>query len=187
MGWWGRYYGYCPKGKDRIQAVIIEEKYNDEDDAHKWEVVDSAIKGTTVYLAVKRTDKQTGESVVYAVVALTSMSKDGYFMIKTMSDDMGPCYYDAPKHLLDKLTAPHNDWAREWREKCAAKRKSVHHKELNKLAEGSVIRITNTNEKYAGRIITVGRYRGRRAYIDWLNMVRFTVVMLDKLGWEVIE
>lgn len=187
MGWWGHYYGYCPKGADRIKAVIAEEGYNSESETHRWEVVDSSLKGTTVYLAIKRTKKETGEFEIYAVVALTHMDNNGYFMVKTMSEDMLPYYYDAPKHLLDKLTAPYNDSAREWREKCAAKRKARYHKELNNLAEGTKIRITSTNEKYTGRIVTVDRYRGRRAYIDWYNRVRFGPTLLDNLGWEVIE
>lgn len=187
MGWWGHYYGYAPKGKDRIAAVIAEEGYSSESETHRWEVVDSALKGTTVYLAIKKTEKATGKFEVYAVVALTHMDDHGYFMIKTMSEDMLPYYYDAPKHLLDKLTAPYNDSAREWREKCAAHRTAFRHKALRGLADGAKIRITSTNEKYAGRIVTVCKYRGRRAYIDWLHYVRFGPTLLDSLGWEVIE
>lgn len=187
MGWWGHFYGSTPKGKDRIAAVITEEGYNSESETHRWEVVDSSLKGTTVYLAIKRTEKATGKFEVYAVVALTHMDDHGYFMVKTMSEDMGPYYYDAPKRLLDKLTAPYNDSAREWREKCAEKRKSGYHKELNKLPQGTKIRITSTNEKYAGRIVTVDMYRGRRAYLDWFHMIRFGPTLLDKLGWEVVE
>ena len=186
MGWWGKARYCCPYGKERIAAVIEDEQKNCENEKFKWEVVDSAIKGTTVYLATRRTNKETGESEVYAEVCLTCWDPKGFFMVKSMSEDMGPYYYDAPKHLLDKLTAPYNDSAREWREKCEAKRAAQRNAEVKKLPMGAKIRL-----KYYHRpgewIVTVCKYRGRRSYIDWAHNTRFYPSHLERYGWEEVK
>lgn len=186
MGWWGKARYSCPKGKDRIAAVIEDEQKNCENENFKWEVVDSALKGTTVYLATRRTNKKTGEVVVYGEVCLTRWDPNGYFMIKSMSDDMGPYYYDAPKHLLDKLTEPYNESAKEWRKKCKAKRISAQKSEIKKLPMGTKIRIRNYH-KPGEWIVTVCTYRGRRSYIDWTHNTRFYPAHLDRYGWEVVK
>lgn len=186
MGWWGKARYACPKGKERITAVIEDEQKNCESAEYKWEVIDSAIKGTTVYLAIRRTNKTTGEIEVWGEVCLTRWDPKGYFMIKSMSEDMGPYYYDAPKHLLDKLTEPYNDSAREWREKCEEKRNAAQKSEIKKLPMGTKIRIKNYHRP-GEWIVEVCKDRGRRAYIDWLHLVRFYPSHLERYGWEVVE
>ena len=186
MGWWGKAHYSCPKGKDRIKAVIEDEQKNCENAQYKWEVIDSAIKGSTVYLATSRTNKETGEAEVWAEVCLTRWDPKGFFMVKSMSEDMGPYYYDCPKHILDKLTAPYNDSAREWREKCEAKRTAAQKSEIKKLPMDTRIRIKNYHQP-GEWIVTVCKYRGRRSYIDWAHMTRFYASHLERYGWEVIE
>ena len=187
MGWWGKFRSECPQGKDRIQAVIEDEQKNCESKDYQWEVIDSSLHGTTVYFATRRTNKATGESVVYAEVCLTSYNqKDGCFMIKSMSEDMGPYYYDCPKHVLDKLTAPYNDSAKEWREKCEEKRRANRHLELKKLPFGTVIRLKNYWQPGEWNV-TICKYRGRRAYVDWLHNTRFFPSNIEKYGWEVTQ
>ena len=187
MGWWGKFRSECPQGKDRIQAVIEDEKKNCESKDYKWEVIDSSLHGTTVYFATRRTNKTTGESVVYAEVCLTSYhQKDGCFMIKSMSDDMHPYYYDCPKHILDKLTAPYNDSAKEWREKCEAKRVKRQQNEILKLPLGAKIRLKNYR-KEGEWILEVCKYRGRRSYIDWTHRTRFYPSHIERYGWEVVS
>lgn len=182
MGWWGKYYGYPLKGKERIDGVIAEDGYNSESETHKWEVVDSALRGTTVYLAVRRTEKATGNSEVYAVVALTR-NDNGHFMVKTMDETMLPYYYGAPKHLLDKLTPTQNESALEWRKKCEEARKPS---ELSKLPLGTKLRLKKYH-KPGEWIVTVDTYRGRRAYIDWWHHVRFLKSVLEYYGYEIIK
>ena len=186
MGWWGKARYSCPKGNARIAAVIEDEQKNCENENFKWEVVDSALKGTTVYLATRRTNKKTGEVVVYGEVCLTRWDPKGFFMIKSMSEDMGPYYYDAPKHLLDKLTEPYNESAKEWREKCVAKRAAAQKSEIKKLPLGAKVKIKNYH-KPGEWIVEVCKYRGRRSYIDWTHRTRFYPAYLDRYGWEVVK
>ena len=186
MGWWGKARYSCPKGKDRIRAVIEDENKNCENADYRWEVIDSAICGTTVYLATRRTNKATGEFTVWAEVNLTRWDPQGYFMVKSMSEDMGPYYYDCPKHILDKLTAPYNDAAREWREKCAAKREKRRISEVRKLPIGTKIRLTHY-WKEGEYIITICTLRGRRSYIDWTHRIRFYPDRIEGYGWEVVQ
>lgn len=186
MGWWGKAYYSCPKGKARIQAVIEDEGKNSENEQYKWEVIDSALKGTVVYLATRRTNKATGESEVWAEVCLTRWDPKGYFMIKSMSEDVGPYYYDCPKHIMDKLTAPYNDSAKEWREKCEEKRRVNQQSELKKLPFGTVIRLKSYWQPGEWNV-TICKYRGRRAYVDWLHNTRFFPSNIEKYGWEVTQ
>lgn len=186
MGWWGKARYSCPKGKERITAVIEDEQKNCENAQYKWEVIDSAVKGTTVYLATRRTNKETGESEVWAEVCLTRWDPKGYFMVKSMSEDMGPYYFDCPKHILDKLTAPYNDSAKEWREKCELRRQQNRKSELKKLPLGTVIRLKNYWQPGEWNL-TICTYRGRRAYVDWAHSTRFFPSHIEKYGWEVTQ
>ena len=115
MGWSGTYYGknMPKKGRERIEAVIRDAGMEWETPERKYEVIDTASHSTTCYFAVKRTDKTTGKTFVFATVALTR-ANGGYFMIKIMDETSGPYAYDCPQHILDKLSTPANDWSAEW-------------------------------------------------------------------------
>ena len=188
MGWWGKPYDVCPQGKERIAAVIRDEGFISENDTHKWDVLASALHGTTVYLICRRTEKATGKEDIWAEVCLTSWDKKGYFMIKTMSEDMGPYQYDCPAYMLKMLPPTENKYAQEWRKGCEERLRANRLRGksgLKSLPMNTQIRLKA--EKYKDRIITVGTYRGKRAYIDWANYVRFTGAMIERLGWEVMK
>ena len=183
MGWWGHYVGICPKGAERIKAILHEvgiENNRAEDAGTVWEVLGSALKGTTLYTAVRITDKATGESYVAADVLLSNFSKDGYLMVKHMTENMGPYQYDCPAYILNKLTPTENEYALEWREKCRKKLEAE--KNLGKLPQGTRIRVN----KEGSPIVEVTTYRGRRAYIDWLHSVRYLPKYLIRYGYEVM-
>ena len=186
MGWWGKYRCNCPQGNDRIAAVIEDEQKNCENEDYKWEDIDSSICGTTVYLCTRRTNKKTGEQKVYAEICLTSYNKDGYFMIKSMTENSGPYYYDCPKRILDRLDPPTTDYSREWRMKCAEKRAFKQKNEILKLPLGTKIRLKNY-WKEGNWILTVCKYRGRRSYIDWTHNTRFYPSHIERYGWEVVS
>lgn len=181
MGWWGKYYGCAPKGKDRVEAVIRDEGFVYENENAKGEVLDSSLYGSTVYLCCRYTNKNTGETLVYASVCLTHMGKDGYFMIKTMDETMGPCYYDCPKRILDRLDPPRNDWAKNWREECA--KRHGYKSEISKLPFGAKLRLNKPGDW----VVTVCKYRNRRAYIDWAHRTRFSPRMLNYYGYEIMK
>lgn len=86
MGWWGRYVGIAPNGQARIDYVINEEGMNAEDERFIWKTLASSIKGAVIYFAIERTEKATGDRIVFANVCLTRMEKNGYLMIKSMDE-----------------------------------------------------------------------------------------------------
>lgn len=184
MGWWGKPYYSCPNGKDRIQAVIEDEHLVSENDEYKWDVLGTSLHGTVVYAVNRRTNKATGREDVWATVYLTRWDPNGYFMIKSMSEDMGPFYYGCPKRLLDMLPPTDNQSAVEWRQRCADRR-DERKNEVRTLPIGTNIRLKNYRQP-GEWIVTVCKYRGRRSYIDWNHRVRFYPRHLTAYGWEII-
>src|SRR3546814_11745666 len=68
------------------------------------------------------TNGQCGE--IFAIVCLVRWNpraKDGYiFGYKVMEESLGPCEADCPARILDLLTPPDKEYAREWRTRCRA-------------------------------------------------------------------
>ena len=180
MGWWGHYIGFAPKGKERIKYVIKEEGYDAENERYIWKPIATALVGSTVYLAVERTEKATGEKVVYADVCLTRMN-NGYLMVKAMSDTMCPGYYDCPKRILDLLTPTDSEWANEWRNKCAEKRKQKASDPLAKLPIGAKIRRKDT-----GAILEAYQHGRRKVFVDWNTRIYNTPAQLRRIGYEIM-
>jgi len=181
MGWWGNYVGTAPKGQERINAVIREEGYNGENEQFVWKVLATALRGTTVYLAVERTEKATGERIVWAEVCLTSM-RDGYLMVKAMTETMGPCECDCPKRILDLLTPAKNEWAQDWRKRCEEKRKTKVADKLAKLPIGAKVKRKDT-----GAVLVKYQYRQRKVYVDWKQSRYMTPAQLRRVGYEIME
>lgn len=82
-------------------------------------------KGNIFYGVMRREDRHTGEFKHFGIVIKTSMHREPSgaqeFCYKDMTEDMGPCYYDAPRKMLDmldKLAANPAGHAAEWRAKC---------------------------------------------------------------------
>jgi hypothetical protein len=79
-------------------------------------VIEKARYGTVIYAAVR---SREGDNV-FALVLLAER-REGILYTKPVSEDMGPAEDRCPAHILDLLTAPSNDWARKWRERCRAR------------------------------------------------------------------
>jgi hypothetical protein len=79
-------------------------------------VIDTARYGTVIYAAVRASD----EKQVFGLVLLAER-KAGVLYTKPISEDMGPAEDHCPARILDLLTEPSNDYAREWRERCRAR------------------------------------------------------------------
>lgn len=178
MGWWGHYIGFTPKGQERIKYVIEEEGYDTEDERHIWKPIATALVGSVVYLAIERTEKTTGEKVVYAEVCLTRMDR-GYMMVKAMSDTMGPGYYDCPKRILDLLTPTDSEWANEWRKLCEEKRAQKKPDDLAKLPEGTMIEINGF-----GGMWMIDKRKNRKVAINYGIMKYLPFSMVRKYGWN---
>ena len=94
----------------------------------KFEIIDIACRGRDNYIATRNVE--TGD--IFAEVVLVEM-KDGDIYIKDMIEDCGPFYYNCPQRILNKLSEPRTEIAREWREKCANKPKSLKYGDKFKL------------------------------------------------------
>ncbi|MBA4307720.1 DUF6927 domain-containing protein [Sphingorhabdus buctiana] len=87
-------------------------------------VLRSSMVGQVYYAAVENYDADSSKSV-FAVVCLTRWNpkaRDGYiFAYKDMDESCGPNECQCPARILDLLTEPANDYAREWRARCWAR------------------------------------------------------------------
>jgi len=79
-------------------------------------VIDTARHGRVIYAAVRSND---GEEVFGLV--LLAERRDGVLYTKPISEDMGPAEDRCPARILDQLTEPSNQHAREWRQRCRSR------------------------------------------------------------------
>lgn len=79
-------------------------------------VIDTARYGTVIYAAVRSADGKQ----VFGLVLLAERS-GGILYTKPISEDMGPAEDCCPERILDLLTEPGNEHAREWRSRCRAR------------------------------------------------------------------
>ena len=110
---------YNSKGNVDVLAEV-NSILNWENDTHKCEVLKSSRHGSTVYSAVKSTNKTNGFEAVWAAIFLTSVNNKNYynFSYKDMDETCGPYYYDCPKSILDLLTPTTSEYANNWRNAC---------------------------------------------------------------------
>lgn len=73
------------------------------------------------YAAIERTNKATGERVVFALAAMMHYTRDGDWGYKDMGEEMGPNIDNCPASILSLLTPTKYEYANEWRARCAAK------------------------------------------------------------------
>lgn len=83
-----------------------------EEFAQKY-LLDAVRDRDVVYAALKSED----EREVWGLVLI--IKREGERLhIKRISENMGPDDDHCPPRILDLLTEPINDWAREWRARC---------------------------------------------------------------------
>lgn len=98
----------------------MDAKFVWETDSIVTRVLSSAVVNIReYYAAVERKHKDTGKTEVFAVVCklYSSRTEFGY---KDMDESVGPALRKCPQRILELLTEPYNDYAREWRDACWA-------------------------------------------------------------------
>lgn len=120
MGWTYQHAKHYNANGSINRKAELDSQFNWEAEISKYEVLKSAMKGSTYYAAVRHTNKQTTLSSVFAVICLThSAMKDYYnFGYKDMDETAGPYEDECPKGILDLLTETQSKYALEWRERC---------------------------------------------------------------------
>ncbi|QUH21746.1 DUF6927 domain-containing protein [Alkaliphilus sp. B6464] len=114
MGWTGVYER--PENNLKGMEKFFKRQFEFEKDGRKLEIVDVGKYGKEVYLACHFTDLNKNINETYAMVVLTSF-EGGMFHYKEMSENAGPCAYNCPKKILDKLTSTTDKYAIGWRQK----------------------------------------------------------------------
>jgi hypothetical protein len=116
---------YGAKGKK-----IFRLKWESDGETHSYEILDDALISFREYYAVmKRTDKATGETVVFGMANRVHLSKDEYGTRCGDTEHCGPSIDNCPKRLIELLErlAPldpddeKNAYAIDWRARCLAK------------------------------------------------------------------
>jgi hypothetical protein len=76
-------------------------------------VIDAVRYGRVIYAAVRASRSDD----VFGLVLLTER-EGGVLYTKPVSEDMGPAEDRCPARILDLLSAPSNEHAQQWRERC---------------------------------------------------------------------
>jgi hypothetical protein len=79
-------------------------------------LLDATRDGEVVYAALRGEDPQE----VWGLVLI--IKREGkHLHVKRISEDMGPYDDRCPQKILDLLSEPSNEWARDWRRRCRAR------------------------------------------------------------------
>lgn len=188
MGW-TRYHAQTDVRKTANRKKELDNQWTCESKETTWEVLKSSMVGTVYYSAIKRTDKETGTSKVFAMVCLTSIMTGDYwnFGYKDMTEDMHPHYYDCPESILKLLTPTEDDWSNEWRSNCKeqAKQKKALKTQMKGFKEGDKIKTKLWHEEE--RTLELSNYRGRLWWVDWSARMKYAKRQVFSYPYEVIN
>jgi hypothetical protein len=105
-------------------VAYLTDQFNYENEHRRSEVLAAARVGSTVYMAIRSTEKATGASFVFAAVILISNTRKNGFGYKDMTESMGPCECACPKRIMRLLSPvediPNPSYTAEWRARVAA-------------------------------------------------------------------
>ncbi|MFI4993114.1 MAG: DUF6927 domain-containing protein [Solirubrobacterales bacterium] len=101
-------------------------------------VVDAVRYGQVIYAAIRSSDGKE----VFGLVLLAER-RNGVLFTKPINEDMGPVEDHCPARILDQLTEPSNNNAREWRKRCRARLARPHPRLGQKVIFVKPLRFTN--------------------------------------------
>jgi hypothetical protein len=108
MGWKARHLNVACTSKVAIDYGLGQELAS--------RVVGRARYGNTIYAAIRSADG----SEVFGLVMLIKR-RNGILFTKPIIEDMGPAEDGCPSRILDLLTAPRTENARDWRRRCRSR------------------------------------------------------------------
>lgn len=162
--------------------AYLKAKYNYNCDTHTLETLDGARAGNTVYLAVRSTDKETGQSFVFAAVILIRNTKKDGFGYKDMTESMGPCECQCPRRIMRLLTPvtdiPHPGYTADWRARVAAWHDENHKRRQKRdsLRVGSVVTLQHAvrfSGGFTGVSFRVAHFRQRTPIFEPIHCPGF--------------
>ena len=122
MGWLYKYYPIDDP------VAYLTDQYTHDGEHRTYRVMAAARVANTVYMAVKVTEKATGNSYVLAAVILISNTRKHGFGYKDMDETVGPCECACPDRIMRLLSPvteiPNPSYAADWRARVAARKKA---------------------------------------------------------------
>lgn len=186
MGWLFKWADITNRSRLQIVCENIEE----DNDKFSHKVVYGSQNGSVCYLACKRTEKSTGESIVYGLVVLTAIRSNEFcnFGMKEISEFCGPNYYCAPKKLIDMLSPTDHEWALEWRRQCVENsfrvtKRGKDAKILRELPLNTTIRVNDPS----GTVVIPYLHCGKRRYKIVDQWARLSTKYILNYGFEIVS
>ena len=146
-------------------VAYLTGQYN-HDGAHRtYLVLGAARVSNTVYMALKSTDKATGQSYVFAAVILISNTQKDGFGYKDMDESVGPCECACPDRIMRLLSPiadiPNPGYAADWRARVAAQKTAAAELRTKRkcLMPGAIITLQNEVRFRDGKTATAFRMR----------------------------
>jgi hypothetical protein len=136
-------------------------------------IIDTARYGSVVYAAIRSVDG----AQVFGLVLLTER-RDGLLSTKPVSEDMGPAEDACPARILDLLTEPTNEYAREWRERCRARLARGRPRRGQLVTFASPLKFTDGSEHKSLTYLSGSRFRdpdGRQYHVQSWSRLDFQI------------
>jgi hypothetical protein len=137
-------------------------------------VIDTVRYGTVIYAAVRSREGKE----IFGLVLLAER-RGGTLYTKPISEDMGPAEDRCPARILDLLTPPSNDWARQWRERCRARLAKPHPRKGQTVVFAEALTFTNGQSHSTFTYLGGSRFHtadGGVCHIRCWQDLEFTVV-----------
>lgn len=185
MGWTSLHLNTDYRGKINKKA-FLDNEFTAQTKAMKWEVLKSSMVGSDYYSAVKKTDYETGESIVFGLVVITRVENECYenFSYKEMDETMHPYNYDCPITILRLLTDTDNQEAKDWRENCyrVYEAKKQQRKLMKSFNNGDKIRTKLWFDEY--KTLTLTKIGNKRVWADYGEGFYYTQKILSEYPFE---
>lgn len=130
-------------------VAYLTGQYNHDGEHRTYLVLGAARVANTVYIALKSTDKATGQSYVFAAVILISNTQKDGFGYKDMDESVGPCECACPDRIMRLLSPiadiPNPGYAADWRARVAAQKTAAAElrTKRKRLMPGAIITLQN--------------------------------------------
>ena len=202
MGWTSYQATHYKKNGQIDRKTECDALFLEGEIGRHYEVLKSTMVGSVYYAAVRTLEKSVKqengsyryeplseeEQPIFAAVILTQTKLHTYhnFFYKEMTEDCGPAEHSCPASILNLLSKPTTEYAREWRERCWKQiERKKEAKKLNRLPLGTKVKFTvHEEERIVVRSLLPGRKK--KLWVDFENWEYFNPASIVEAGYEVV-